>query len=100
MSLFCRIRCHITTDFGAMALESRDCMIWCWYANILGVSYETVVSGFIKACIFRQLLGDIMAYRRRTEIAVVECAPAQTTLQNDRSLVLQPNKSGPAHPAK
>lgn len=57
-------------NFGTVALsrELHD-MVFGIYANILGVSYETIVSGFIKACIFDTILiSAILAYRRRAKI--------------------------------
>ena len=57
-------------NFGLMFF-SRDIhnMVFGIYASILGVSYETIVSGFLKACIFDTfLIAGIVAYRKRAEI--------------------------------
>ncbi|MDZ7822691.1 MAG: DUF6105 family protein [Ahrensia sp.] len=57
-------------NFGTVAL-SRELheMVFGIYANILGVSYDTIVTGFIKACIIdTALVSSIFAYRRRNQI--------------------------------
>ncbi len=57
-------------NFGLLFF-SRDIhdMVFGIYASILGVSYATIVSGFIKACIFDTfLIGGIVAYRKRKQI--------------------------------
>ncbi len=57
-------------NFGLLFF-SRDIhdMVFGIYANILGVSYETIVSGFVKACIFDTfLIGGIVAFRKRKQI--------------------------------
>ncbi|MEM8540610.1 MAG: DUF6105 family protein [Pseudomonadota bacterium] len=57
-------------NFG-LTMLSRDVhnMVFGIYAHLLGVSYETIVSGFIKACIFDTfLIGGIIAFRRRKQI--------------------------------
>lgn len=57
-------------NFGT-TMFSRDIhnMVFGIYAHLLGVSYETIVSGFIKACIFDTfLIASIIAYRKRVQI--------------------------------
>lgn len=57
-------------NFGFSFL-SRDVhdIVFGIYAHILGVSYDTIISGFIKACIIDSLIiGAIVAYRKRKQI--------------------------------
>lgn len=57
-------------NFG-LTMFSREIhnMVFGIYAHLLGVSYETIVSGFIKACIFDTfLIGGIIAFRKRKQI--------------------------------
>lgn len=57
-------------NFGT-TMFSREIhnMVFGIYAHLLGVSYDTIVSGFIKACIFDTfLIGGIIAYRKRKQI--------------------------------
>ncbi len=61
---------YYDVNFGLLFF-SRDIhdMVFGIYASILGVSYETIVDGFIKACIFDTfLIGGIVAFRKRKQI--------------------------------
>lgn len=61
---------YYDVNFGTMIFsrEIHD-LVFGIYANILGVSYETIVTGFINACIFDTfLIFGIVAYRKRAQI--------------------------------
>lgn len=61
---------YYDVNFGTMFF-SREMhnLVFGLYANILGVSYETIVTGFINACIFDTfLIFGIIAFRRRAKI--------------------------------
>ncbi|WP_018687691.1 DUF6105 family protein [Ahrensia kielensis] len=57
-------------NFG-LSFLSRDIhnLVFGIYANLLGTDYETIVTGFIKACIFDSfIISAIVAYRKRKQI--------------------------------
>ena len=82
-------------NFGFSFL-SRDVhnIVFGIYANILGVSYDTIISGFIKACIIDSLIiGAIVAYRKRKQIK----AWWQTRNAQNRPRALRQTKFSPPH---
>lgn len=77
-------------NFG-MAFLSRDAhnLVFGIYANLLGVSYETIVRGFIKAIfIDSAVIGLIVAFRRRKAIKAWWIARRESRNTKDQPRVL------------